>query len=121
MYSAYCKSFKPEFKVIKVFFPEDRPFKPKVSRYDADAFLFDIRYQDKQKEKKTLSRDVLKEVTSLIKQDLRVIISGGLTPDNVSEVKKLKPYAIDVASGVERLPGVKDKRLVSSFIKKVKR
>lgn len=37
----------------------------------------------------------------------RVILAGGITPDNVGEVLALKPYALDLASGVEEAPGVK--------------
>lgn len=37
-----------------------------------------------------------------------VFIAGGVNPDNVGELMKLKPYGIDLASGVEASPGVKD-------------
>jgi phosphoribosylanthranilate isomerase len=37
-----------------------------------------------------------------------VLIAGGVNPDNVGELMKLKPYGIDLASGVESAPGVKD-------------
>jgi phosphoribosylanthranilate isomerase len=46
----------------------------------------------------------------------RVFVSGGLTPDNVAEAAALNPYAIDVASGVEAAPGVKDHDKLGSFI-----
>jgi phosphoribosylanthranilate isomerase len=46
-----------------------------------------------------------------------LIIGGGLTEDNVAEViRKVRPYAVDVSSGVERRPGIKDEKKVARFI-----
>jgi phosphoribosylanthranilate isomerase len=46
------------------------------------------------------------------------MLSGGLTPQTVAEaVRTVRPYGVDVSSGVETAPGVKDKRLVEAFIR----
>lgn len=54
--------------------------------------------------------------------DKRFILSGGLTPANVREaVQSTLPAAVDVASGVESAPGVKDLDLVRAFIEQARR
>lgn len=46
------------------------------------------------------------------------ILAGGLDPHNVAQAcRELKPDAVDVSSGVEKSPGIKDHRLMQNFIK----
>jgi phosphoribosylanthranilate isomerase len=46
-----------------------------------------------------------------------VILAGGLTPENVGDaIRMINPYAVDVASGVETEPGIKDHRKITAFI-----
>ena len=50
-----------------------------------------------------------------------IVLAGGLTPENVQEaIRVAAPFAVDVASGVESAPGVKDRDLLEAFIRLAK-
>jgi phosphoribosylanthranilate isomerase len=52
---------------------------------------------------------------------LKLVVAGGLTPQNVGKAMKiLKPWGVDVASGVEVRPGKKDPEKVRAFVKAVR-
>jgi len=52
---------------------------------------------------------------------LRILLAGGLTPDNVAEaIDRVRPWGVDVATGVESSPGIKDPTLVRRFISTAK-
>jgi len=51
-----------------------------------------------------------------------LVLAGGLTPENVAEaVRRVRPYAVDVATGVESGPGIKDGNKMQRFAEEVRR
>jgi phosphoribosylanthranilate isomerase len=60
-------------------------------------------------------------IAAEVAKERKLTLAGGLTPDNVAEaIQRVKPFRVDVASGVESAPGRKDAELVRRFIEAVK-
>ena len=66
---------------------------------------------------KTFDRNILKEITG----DNPFFLSGGLNSENIKEaIETVQPYALDVSSGVEEKPGVKDYKKIEALMEIVR-
>ena len=109
-----CAEFFP--RVIKVFNPGTLPKMAGLNRYQVGALML-----DKQKGSNTPPEQLWPLAKDMTSHGL-VILAGALTSDNVAEAISIAhPYAVDVASGVEREPGIKDHQKMRDFIRAVKR
>lgn len=113
----FCHRLKSyNVKVIKVFRVGEN-FDPQiVEPFKVDAFLFDtFEPTNYGGSGKTFDWNILKQVKS--SYDVPFILSGGLNAQNVIEpVNELKPYAVDVNSGVEESVGKKDHKKMKDFV-----
>ncbi len=88
-----------------------------LASYDVQGFLLDAPSPGYGGSGQTFDWELAAEVA----RELPIVLAGGLGPDNVSEaIRVVRPWAVDVASGVERAPGVKDPELMRLFIDRAK-
>ncbi len=109
----FCSTFGEDYiKAIRV---KDTDSLEAVNLYDTDSFLFDTFSPDAYGGTgENFSWDVL---SGRKLGDKFVILSGGLNPDNVRDaIRTVGPYAVDVSSGVESSPGVKDHLKLERFM-----
>ena len=112
-----CTRFRE--KVIKAIRIKDEESISEMQMYDVDTFLLDT-YLDCAKggTGKTFNW----KYAELAKENGRIILSGGLNPSNIGNaVRKLKPYGVDVSSGVEISPGKKDHVKIREFVREAKK
>jgi phosphoribosylanthranilate isomerase len=114
--AAFCKRMRR--RVIKAFRVKDMQSVKKLSSYQVSGFLLD-----------TFSESLHGGTGKVFDWNLAlpakkigpVIMAGGLTANNVQQaIRQVRPYGVDVCSGVESQPGIKDHKKIKAFLKNAK-
>ena len=119
----YCRELRNwnrSLSICKAFLVGGQPMEldPALYRGAIDCVLFDTYLKGMDGGTgKTFDWDKIAE----LHVDVPLILAGGLTPDNVGEaIKRTLPYAVDVNSGVEDRPGVKNQQLLARLVAAVR-
>ena len=107
----FCRSWsKPIIKAVRV---RDRSDLIAAMQYPVDFILADTYVEGEPGGTGTRFDWTLLDVCDRS----RLILAGGLNPDNVADaIRRVRPFGVDVSSGVERSPGVKDPERVREFV-----
>ena len=113
----YCLQFG--LMSMKAFRMRDAESLERLADYPTDAWLLDACAPDKPGGTgQTFNWDLALEAGKFGRP---VFLAGGLTPENVADaVRRARPYAVDVSTGVEAAPGRKDPAKVRAFIQAAK-
>ncbi|MBC8287194.1 MAG: phosphoribosylanthranilate isomerase [Nitrospinae bacterium] len=113
---AFCR--KIHRRVIKAFRVKDLQSIKQLEKYSVSGFLLDT-YSDNLHGGTGKTFDW--NLALPAKKIGPVILAGGLTPRNIRQaVSQARPYGVDVCSGVEKFPGVKDPEKVRAFLTNIR-
>lgn len=110
---AYCAQFG--LMTVKAFRIRDSRSLAQLGDYSTDAWLLDA-YTPGQRGG-TGAQFNWSLAVDAVNMGRPVFLAGGLTPENVAEaVRRVRPFAVDVSSGVESAPGQKDVAKIRAFV-----
>jgi len=109
----YCRRFG--LKVIKAFRIRDAQTLAAAGAYDQETWLLDSYAEGAPGGTgKSFNWDL---AATVVRGGGRILLAGGLTPENVGQaVTQVRPFGVDVSSGVESAPGIKDSAKIRAFI-----
>ena len=113
---AFCR--KIHRRVIKAFRVKDLQSIKQLEKFPVSGFLLDTFSDDLHG---GTGKPFDWNLALPVKKMGPVILAGGLTPRNILQaVRQVRPYGVDVCSGVEKSPGIKDLEKVRAFLKNIR-
>jgi phosphoribosylanthranilate isomerase len=114
----YCENFiEKGFKVIKTFHMKDAMSLKRIDEYNVTAYMLDTYKESGGGPAKPFDWELIGHEHRPFFHD-KLFLAGGLSVTNLeAALKKLNPYCVDVARGVEKEPGKKDPALLEEFIR----
>jgi len=116
---ALARELSADLCVIKAFHVREEGDLAGLADYPADAYLLDSRVPGRHG-----GTGVVFDwgLAARLGSPKPIILAGGLCPENVAEaVRQVRPYAVDVSSGVEAEPGIKDPARVRAFVEEARK
>lgn len=116
--AAYCEQFgHPYWKALRVK-NADKVVQQIQDHANAEAILLDAWHPDQYGGTgETFDWGLISGLANKYK----LLLAGGLNPDNVAQaIRQVKPWGVDVSSGVEESPGIKSELLINNFIEEVR-
>lgn len=115
----FCREFK-DFFLIKAFTIDSdtsvEKIKKEISKYSFCHILL-----DRKKTSPKISWEEFLEKSYLISKDFPIILAGGINEENLESALSIKPWGIDLSSGVEKENYEKDLEKISRFLRKVRK
>jgi phosphoribosylanthranilate isomerase len=115
---AFCERFRP-LRIWKAFRVASVDVLRVIARFETDAWLFDTAVPGQPGGSgQRFDWEIAVQAKALGRP---IVLAGGLTPENVrAAVERVRPFAVDVSSGVESAPGLKDAGKVRAFVRAAK-
>jgi len=112
---AFLKQERPDLIIMKSIGVDGDRFSLDATKYDAcDSLVFDSAGSHLKSQERT-------SIESEINYSRKFYLAGGLNPKNIlNQINKYKPYGIDLSSGVESAPGIKDEGLLEELFLNLK-
>jgi len=114
----YCSKLKNWF-VVKTLSVDEKFEAQKCLEYEVDAIMLDAKHPNlRGGTGQVIDWSIARSIQQL---GVKVILAGGLSPENVQEaIKLVKPYGVDACSALESDAGKKDQQKVSTFIQTIR-